>query len=361
MKFELDNLVTEYENLEKELANPEVYSDPKKLKELMQKKKNLENSVFLYKEYKKTYLNIEEAKQILKNEKDSDLILMAKEEIENSSKNIELLEEKLKIALLPKDKNDDKNLILEIRAGTWWEEAALFAQELANSYMLFAKEKGFIVEILDESKSESGWYKEVVFKISWFWAYSIFKFESWAHRVQRIPETENKWRVHTSAITVAVLPEAEDIDIDIKDDDLDIQVCRASWAWWQHVNKTESAIRMVHKPTWIVVECQDQRSQLKNKEKALSILKTRVYAFEEAKKMKAIGDERSAQIWSWDRSEKIRTYNFPQDRVTDHRIWKNYWNIPGIMMWKIWSIIEDLMIWNQTMKLMELSNIKDYK
>jgi peptide chain release factor 1 len=355
MKFELDNLVTEYENLEKELANPEVYSDPKKLKELMQKKKNLENTIIFYKEYKNSHSNLEEAKDILKTSSDAEMIIMAKEELENATNKIAELEEKLRIALLPKDKNDDKNIILEIRAGTGWEEAALFGRELANSYMIYAKDQKFNTEILDESLSETWGYKEIIIKISWFWAYSRFKFEAGAHRVQRIPQTENKWRVHTSAITVAVLPEAEDIDIQIRDEDLDIQVCRASWAWGQHVNKTESAIRMVHKPTGIVVECQDERSQLKNKEKALSILRTRIYAFEEAKKMKEIWDERSAQIWSWDRSEKIRTYNFPQDRVTDHRIWKNYSYLPGIMMWKLWPIIEDLIIWDQTRLLEELS------
>lgn len=355
MKFELDNLVEDYNKLETELANPDIYNDPKKLKEIMQRKKSLEDSVKLYIKYKNTYENYEEAKNIIKNDSDPDMIEMAKEEIANCEKMIEEYEEKLKIALIPKDKNDDKNIMLEVRAWTWWEEASLFARELANSYIIFAKEQWFQIEILEESLSENSWYKEVIMKIAGSWAYSKFKFEAWTHRVQRIPETENKWRVHTSAITVAVLPEAEEIDLELKDDDLEIMACRASWAWGQHVNKTESAIRVVHKPTWIAVECQDQRSQLKNKEKALNILRTRVLALREEEKAQEIWAARLAQVGSWDRSEKIRTYNFPQDRVTDHRIWQSYSNLPGIMMWKIWHIVEDLTIADQTSKLEELN------
>lgn len=355
MKFELDNLVEEYNNLDKELANPEVYSDPKKLKELMQKKKNLEETVLLYKEYKNICANYEEAKNILKTESDPDMVEMAKEELASSELKIEEYEEKLRITLIPKDKNDEKNIMLEVRAGTGWEEAALFARELANAYMIYAKEQGFSIEIIDESLSENDWYKEVIMQVKWYWAYSKFKFEAWVHRVQRIPATENKWRVHTSAITVAIMPEAEDIDVEIRDEDLDIQTCRSSWAWGQHVNKTESAIRIVHKPSWIVVECQDQRSQLKNKERAMHVLRTRILAMEEAKKAEAEWAARLAQVGSWDRSEKIRTYNFPQDRVTDHRIWQNYSNLPAIMMGKLWHIIDDLTIADQSAKLEELN------
>lgn len=355
MKFELDNLVDEYNNLEKELANPEVYSDPKKLKELMQKKKNLEDTVMMYKEYKNTYSNYEEAKALLKTESDPEMIEIAKEELSSSEAKIADYEEKLNIMLIPKDKNDEKNIMLEVRAGTWWEEAALFARELANAYMIFAKAEWFQLEILDESLSENDGYKEIIMKISWYWAYSKFKFEAWTHRVQRIPETENKWRVHTSAITVAVLPEVDEVDVVLKDEDLEIMACRASWAWWQHVNKTESAIRVVHKPTWLFVECQDQRSQLKNKEKALQILRNRVHALEEEKRSQEIWAARLAQVGSWDRSEKIRTYNFPQDRVTDHRIGENFSNLPAIMMWKLWHIIEALSIADQTAKLEQLN------
>lgn len=355
MKFELDNLVEEYNNLEVELAKPEVYSDPKKLRELMQKKKNLEDTVVLYRDYKNTYANYEEAKNILKTESDPDMIEMAKDELASSEQKIEEYEEKLKITLIPKDKNDEKSIMLEVRAGTGWEEAALFARELANAYIIYAKEQGFSIEIIDESLSENDWYKEVIMQVKWFWAYSKFKFEAWVHRVQRIPATENKWRVHTSAITVAIMPEAEEIDVEIRDEDLDIQTCRSSGAWGQHVNKTESAIRIVHKPSGIVVECQDQRSQLKNKERAMHVLRTRILAMEEAKKAEAEWAFRLAQVGSWDRSEKIRTYNFPQDRVTDHRIGANYSNLPAIMMGKLWHIIDDLTIADQSAKLEELN------
>lgn len=355
MKFELDNLVDDYNRLEQELANPEVYSDPKKLKELMQKKKNLEETVKMYKDYKNTYLNYEEAKSLLKTESDPEMIEMAKEELSSSEVKIADFEEKLNILLIPKDPNDEKDIMLEVRAWTGWEEAALFARELANSYMIFAKAEWFGVEILDESLSENDWYKEIIMKISGFGAYSKFKFEAWTHRVQRIPETENKWRVHTSAITVAVLPEVDEVDVVLRDEDLEISACRASWAGWQHVNKTESAIRVVHKPTWLFVECQDQRSQLKNKEKALQILRNRVHALEEEKRSAEIGAARLAQVWSWDRSEKIRTYNFPQDRVTDHRIGENFSNLPAIMMGKLGHIIEALSIADQTAKLEELN------
>lgn len=355
MKFELDNLVTEYENLDKELANPEVYGDPKKLKELMQKKKNLEDTVILYREYKKAYSNYEEAKNLIKTESDPEMIEMMKEELDTGEQKILEFEDKLNIMLIPKDKNDERNIMLEVRAGTGWEEAALFARELTNAYMIFAKEQGFQLEVIDESLSENGWYREIIMKISWFGAYSKFKFEAGTHRVQRIPETESKWRVHTSAITVAVLPEVDEVEVVLRDEDLDIQACRASGAGWQHVNKTESAIRIVHKPSGIFVECQDQRSQLKNKEKAMQVLRARVYAMEEAKRSEKIWAERLAQVGTWDRSEKIRTYNFPQDRVTDHRIGESFSNLPGIMMWKLGNIIEALSIADQTAKMEELN------
>lgn len=357
MKFNLDNLVWEYEHLDQELANPEVYSDPARLRDLMQKKKSLEESVTLYHEYKQVYSNYDEAKNILATEKDEDMIEMAKEEILTSTKRIEELEESLKIALLPKDPNDEKNLILEVRAGTGGDEAALFARELANAYIAFAKEEGFSLEILDEAEGDIGGLKSITMKISGFGAYSRFKYEAGVHRVQRIPETENKWRVHTSAITVAVLPEVDPVQVQIRDEDLDIVACRASGAGGQKVNKTSSAIRVVHIPTGLVVECQVERSQLQNKMRAIEILRSKIYAQEEEKKMKELWEARLSQVGSGDRSEKIRTYNFPQDRVTDHRIGQNFSNIPAIMLGKLGHIIDALAIADQSAKLEQASKI----
>ncbi len=354
MKFNLDNLVLEYNKLEEELAKPEVFKDQKKVKEVALKKKQLEESVTLYKEYKKINKALEEAVDMI-NTPDlemRELALMQKEESELA---IEALEEKLKLALLPKDPNDEKNIIVEIRAWTGWEEAALFAWELARAYLSFATELWYKVEIDEQSDADSGGIKEMIFEIKGEWAYSKFKYEWWTHRVQRIPETENKWRVHTSAITVAILPEVDEVDIEIKSEDIEMSFCRASWAGWQHINKTDSAVHLKHIPTWIAVFCQDGRSQHKNREKAFQILRSKLYAFEEEKRSKEIWDTRLAQVGSWDRSEKIRTYNFPQDRVTDHRIGQNFSWLPIIMTWRLWPIIDALAVADQTEQLEKAS------
>jgi peptide chain release factor 1 len=217
--------------------------------------------------------------------------------------------------------------------------------------MLFAESEGFKIEISEQTLAESGWIKEIVFEVKWEWAYSRFKYEAWTHRVQRIPETESKWRVHTSAITVAVLPEVDDLDIEIKESDLEIKATRASGAWGQHINKTDSAIHMTHIPTWISVFCQEWRSQHKNKEKAFQILRSKIYQIEEERRAQERWEARLSQVWSWDRSEKIRTYNFPQDRVTDHRIWQNFSWIPLIMMWRLGPIIDALWVADEQAKL----------
>ena len=351
MKFNLDNLLAEYSNLEHELENPEVYSDPKRLKEIMQKKKSLEQAVVLYREYKQLNQNYNDAKKMFDTEKDIDMIEMAKEEMLTTETRIVQLEEELKLALLPKDPNDEKNLILEVRAGAWGDEAGLFARELTNAYILFAKEEGYNLEIIDQSENDGGGLKECIMKITGFGAYSRFKYEAWVHRVQRIPETENKWRVHTSAVTVAVLPEVDPVEIVIRDEDLEIMACRASGAGGQKVNKTSSAIRMVHIPTGLVVECQDERSQLQNKMKALDVLRSRIYTQAQAKVDDKLGADRLAQVGTGDRSEKIRTYNFPQDRVTDHRIGQNFSNIPVIMTGRLAPIFDALAIADQSAKL----------
>ncbi len=351
MKFNLDNLLTEYENLEQELMNPDVFKDQKKVRNIGSRKKQLEEAVNLYKDYKIFILALVDNKEMLKDEKDDEMRDLLKEEIKEWEAKIEDLEEKLKIALLPKDENDDKNIIVEIRAWTGWDEAALFAWELARAYITFANEEWYKTEITEQTAPDTGWIKEMIFEVKWEWAYSRFKYESWVHRVQRIPETESKWRVHTSAVTVAIMPEVDDIDVEIKDEDIEMSFCRASGAWWQHVNKTDSAVNLKHIPSWITVFCQDWRSQHKNREKAFSILRSKLYAYEEEKRAKEMWEKRLAQVGSWDRSEKIRTYNFPQDRVTDHRIWQNFSWLPQIMMWKLWSIIDACSVYDQQQQL----------
>lgn len=351
MKFNLDTLVEEFESLERELSNPEIFKDQKKVKEVATRKKSIEEAVMLYKEYKVTNEQLEENKEMLNGEKDEEMRDLLKMEISEAEEKIPDMEETLKVALLPKDPNDDKNIIVEVRAGTGGDEAALFAGELARSYLLFADEEGFKTEITEKTDGDAGWVKEMVFEIRGDGAYSRFKYESWVHRVQRIPETENKGRVHTSAITVAILPEAEEFDVELKEEDLDVKATKSSGAGGQHVNTTDSAIHMVHIPTGISVFCQEGRSQHKNREKAYQILRAKIYAVEQERRQRELWEERLAQVWSWDRSEKIRTYNYPQDRITDHRIGQNFSGIPQVMTGKLTPIIDACAVADQQMKL----------
>jgi peptide chain release factor 1 len=352
MKFELDNILIEYANLEKELMDPSIYSDQKRLKTINQKKKSMERTVELYREYKQLYANYDEIKWLVSNEKDPEMLEMMKSEIASADKRIPELEDMIKIAILPKDPNDDKNIILEVRAWVGWDEAGLFAHELAEAYKVFARKEWYSLEVMSETWNDAGGYKEWIFKIEWgAGAYARFKYESGVHRVQRIPETEKNGRVHTSTVTVAVMIEAEEIDIVIREEDLEISACRASGAGGQHVNKTNSAIRVVHTPTGLVAECQNERSQLQNKLTAISVLKSRIYAMEEEKRAQAEWATRLALVGTGDRSEKIRTYNFPQDRLTDHRIGENFSNLPVIMMGDLTDIIDACAIADQTAKL----------
>lgn len=351
MKFNLDTLVQEFESLESELANPDIFKDQKKVKAISTRKKSIEEAVNLYKKYKDIYASYEENKEMLWDEKDEEMRDLLKIEISEAEGIIPDLEESLKVALLPKDPNDDKNIMVELRAGAGWEEAALFAWELARSYIMFAEARGFKTEITEKSEAESWWVKEMIFEVKGEGAYSLFKYESGVHRVQRIPETESKGRVHTSTITVAIMPEVDDIDVEIKDEDLEIKATKSSGAGWQHVNTTDSAIHMVHTPTGISVFCQDGRSQHKNREKAYQIMRAKLYALEQEKRQKELWEARLAQVGSGDRSEKIRTYNFPQDRVTDHRIGENFSGIPQIMSGRLDAIVEACALADQQMKL----------
>jgi len=351
MKFNLDNLVEEFIKLELQLSDPEIFKDQKKVKDVSSRKKTMEEAVLLYRDYKILNEALIENKEMLNAENDEEMREMLKEEIRDAEKEIPDFEEKLKVALLPKDPNDEKNIMVEVRAGTGWDEAALFAGELARAYLTFAEEEWYNVEITEQTIPDTGWVKEMIFEVKWEGAYSRFKYESGVHRVQRIPETENKWRVHTSAITVAIMPEVDELEVNIRKEDVDMSFCRASGSGWQHVNKTDSAVLLIHRPTWTQVFCQDWRSQHKNREKAWSILRAKIYSQEEQKRAKELWDARQSQVGNWDRSEKIRTYNFPQDRVTDHRIGQNFSGLPQIMAGKLAPVIDACAIADQKAKL----------
>jgi len=351
MKFNLDNLVAEYEELETKLSDPEIFKDQKKIREVASRKKSIEWAVDLYRKYKTINEALVENKEMLAEEKDEEMREMLKEEIKEIEVKIPEMEEVLKIELLPKDPNDDKNIMVEVRAWTGWDEAALFAWELARSYIMFAETEWYKVDIAEQTESEAGWVKEMVFEVKGEWAYSRFKYESWTHRVQRIPETENKGRVHTSAITVAIMPEVDEVDVELNMDEIEMKFCRSGWPGWQHANKADSAVHLKHLPTWIIVFCSDWRSQHKNRDKAFAIMRSKLHILAEEQRAKELWDARLSQVGSWDRSEKIRTYNFPQDRVTDHRIWQNFSWIPHIMMWKLWPIIDACAVADQQAKL----------
>lgn len=342
-----------YSELSQRLYEPYVAADPEQYQKTMKDLKSIEEIVLTYREYKQAVKSQDESLEILEESGDSDLKELAQLELDEAKQNIEELSEKLKILLLPKDPNDERNVIVEIRGGAGGEESALFSAVLFRMYSMYAEKKGYKVEIVNANETELGGYKEISFMIEGEGAYSRFKYESGVHRVQRVPETESQGRVHTSTTTVAVLPEAEDVELEIDPKDLKIDTFRSSGAGGQHINKTSSAIRITHLPTGTVVECQDERSQYKNKDKALKVLKSRLLKEKQDKQASEIAANRKSQVGTGDRSERIRTYNYPQGRLTDHRIGLTLYKLEDILNGNLDEVIDALVTADRAEKLKE--------
>lgn len=351
----LDDILIHYEELMLMLGDPAVTQDTKRFTKLMKEQADLAPIVEAYKRFKQAGQDVEDSLAILEDESDDEMREMAKEELSDAKKRIEELENELKILLLPKDPNDDKNIILEIRAGAGGDEAALFAAELYRMYSGYADSQRWKVEIVSLNENGIGGFKEVVAMVTGKGAYSKLKYESGVHRVQRVPETESGGRIHTSTATVAVMPEAEEVDVQIDMNDIRIDVMRASGNGGQCVNTTDSAVRLTHMPSGIVIYSQTEKSQLQNKEKAFRLLRSKLYDIELEKRQSSEAEERRSQIGTGDRSEKIRTYNFPQGRVTDHRIKLTLYKIESIMNGDIQELLDHLIAADQAMRLSRLN------
>lgn len=352
----LDDILIRFEELLHELGDPVLTSDPEKFRRLMKEQAELAPLVETYTQYKKTKKSIEENLELLEEERDEEMRELLKEDLAEAKKKMPELEKELKLLLLPKDPNDEKNVFVEIRAGAGGDEAALFAADLFRMYSRFAERNRWKSELISVNESGIGGMKEVVFMISGQGAYSRLKYESGVHRVQRVPETESGGRIHTSTATVAIMPEAEDVDVVIDMNDCKFDVFRASGNGGQCVNTTDSAVRLTHIPTGIVISCQDEKSQLKNKDKALKVLRAKLFELETAKKQDEQAKYRRSQIGTGDRSEKIRTYNFPQSRVTDHRIKLTLYKLDAIMDGDLFELIDSLTAADQAEKLSNMEN-----
>lgn len=336
----LERIEERYEELSRLMADPTIIADLKRLQALAKEHASLESTVNLYREYKKVAAALADAREMRRQSLDADMEVLVREEIESTDARLAELEQRLKIELLPKDPRDDRSVIVEIRAGTGGGEAGLFAADLYRMYARYAEAKGWKVDVLNTSESGIGGFREIVFEVTGKAAFSRLKFESGVHRVQRVPQTESQGRIHTSTATVAVLPKAEEIELEIKDDDIKMDLFHASGSGGQNVNKVETAVRLTHIPSGLVVACQEERSQLKNRIKAMSVLRTKLLDAEIQKQNEAITETRRRQVGSGERSEKIRTYNFPQDRITDHRIGASFHNLPGLLAGDLDDLID---------------------
>ncbi|MDF2612953.1 MAG: prfA [Clostridia bacterium] len=357
MFAQLDDLVEKFNVIGEQISQPEVIADQDKWQKLMKEHSDLKDIVEKYQEYKNTLASIDEALIMLNDNLDEDFKELVKEELSENKKRVEPLQNEIKLLLLPKDPNDDKNVIVEIRGGAGGDEAALFASDLYRMYTMYAERNRWKTELMSLNENGIGGFKEVIFMIKGQGAYSKLKYESGVHRVQRIPATESGGRIHTSTVTVAVLPEAEEVDVELNMNDVRIDVFRSSGNGGQSVNTTDSAVRVTHMPTGIVISCQDEKSQLKNKDKALKVLRARLYEMELEKQHAELAAEKKSQVGTGDRSERIRTYNFPQGRVTDHRVGLTLHRLDQILNGDIEEVISTLTTVDQTEKLKYVTNM----
>jgi len=350
---QLERIEKRYQEIDQQMAAPEVTSDLKQLQVLAQERASIQNMVTKYREYKEASSALKETKAMLDDGLDEEMVALVEQEVESLESKLDRLLRELKLALLPKDPNDEKDIIIEIRAGAGGNEAALFAADLFRMYSRYAQSKVWAIDIISMNESGIGGFKEIIFEINGKGAFSRLKYESGVHRVQRVPITESSGRIHTSTATVAVLPKAEELDISINPDDLKTDIFHAGGAGGQNVNKVATAVRITHLPTGMVVVCQDERSQLQNKIKAMSVLRTRLLDIEQRKQDEKITTQRRSQVGTGDRSEKIRTYNFPQDRITDHRIGLHLHNLPRILEGELDELVDALATTDQAEQLEE--------